>query len=246
MDYYSESEKNMEDVNDQEEIDRNYPRPEAEKELDERGSRQRFKENKRKTKGKKGGLGVSLPFKLGSSKTKKKVEMFWVKLVFKILVIGAVFYNFRYLLNYMNDPISDFKHTLIVFGMCGGINFIAVWILFYKNSHVRFYLSLFAILGSIAYYAYVNYTNQSFLGNNIIPSVLVALSLLMFINPKVNYYFKSIVLMLIPIVGIYFSGNTFALVWALMFNAGLILFFRVHKSKSNKKDEQSRNKTQSA
>jgi hypothetical protein len=72
----------------------------------------------------------------------------------------------------------------------------------------------------------------------------------MAINPKVNYYLKSIVLLLIPVVGIYFNGNTFALVWTLMFTAGLILFFRVSKSKkskSNKKVEQTRrNKQQTA
>jgi hypothetical protein len=92
--------------------------------------------------------------------------------------------------------------------------------------------------------------NQSLLGDNIIPSALMILSILMIISPKKNYYLKSIVLLLIPIIGIYFSGNKFAIEWALMFNAGLILFFRVSKSKKSKskeKEEQTkRNKKKSA
>lgn len=127
--------------------------------------------------------------------------------------------------------------------MCVGINFIAVWILFYKNSFIRFYLSLFAILGSFGYYFYINYTNHSFLGNNIITSLLVIISVFMGINPKVNYYVKIFLFLLIPILGIYVSGNKIALVWTLMINAGLILFFRVprpNKSNSNKKEERTR------
>ncbi|MEH7309231.1 hypothetical protein, partial [Neobacillus drentensis] len=82
--------------------------------------------------------------------------------------------------------------------------------------------------------------------NNIKTSLLVIISVLMVINPKVNYYLKSIVLLLIPIIGIYFSGNKFALVWALMLSGGLVLFFRVSKSraksksKSNKKEHRAR------
>jgi hypothetical protein len=176
--------------------------------------------------------------------------MSWVKILFKIIVIGVVCYNFKYILDFAKNPISDFTQNLYVVGIRAGINFIAVWLLFYKNSVIRLYLSLIAIIGSFAYYFYVNYMNQSFLGDNLITSILVAISVLMVINPKVNYYFKSIVLLLIPVVGIYFSGNKFALVWTLMFNAGLILFFRVSKSKkskSNKKEEQTRrNRQQSA
>jgi hypothetical protein len=77
----------------------------------------------------------------------------------------------------------------------------------------------------------------------------------MVINPKVYYYLKSIVLLLIPIIGIYLSGNKFALVWALMLSAGFVLLFRVSKSrgksrgksKSNKKESRARrNQKQSA
>ena len=159
-----------------------------------------------------------------------------LKLVFKIFAIAAVFFNFKFILNFMKDPIGNFTfyHTLFVVGICVGINFIAVWILFYKSSFMRFYLSLFAILGSFGYYFYVNYTNQSFVGNNIKTSVLVMISVLMAINPKVNYYLKSFLFLLIPIIGIYLSGNKFALVWTLMFSAGLILFFRVSKSRAKK------------
>lgn len=246
MDFNSESEQHVEKGNDQEYKTRDYTtRLEAEKELDDRVFQKWFMSRKKKNSD-----NVNKPSRFRSSNKKKKLEMFWVKLLFKIIVVGVVCYNFKFILDYMKNPISNFTQILYVAGICAGINFIAVWILFYKNSVIRFYLSLMAIIGSFAYYFYVNYTNLTFLGDNLIPSILVILSVLMAVNPKVNYYLKSIVLLLIPIVGIYFSGNKFALEWTLMFNAGLILFFRVSKSKksnSNKTEEQTRrNKKQTA
>ena len=202
-----------------------------------------------------GAAGVYSPSRSRSSNKKKKGKMFSLNLVFKIFVVAAVCYNFKFIWNFMKDPIGNFTvyHTLFVLGICAGINFIAVWILFYKSSFMRFYLSLFAILGSYGYYFYVNYTNHSFMGNNIKTSLLVMISVLMVINPKVNYYLKSIVLLLIPIIGIYLSSNKFALVWALLLSAGFVLLFRVSKSrtksksKSNKKDDRARrNQKQSA
>ncbi|MCM3728454.1 hypothetical protein M3226_22660 [Neobacillus cucumis] len=244
MNFHSESEKHTEQCNDQEYETRDYTnRLEAEKEVDDRGFQKWFKTRKNTDNESNG--KVSSPSRFRSSKKKKKLEMSWVKLLFKIIVIGVVCYNIKYILDFMKNPISNFTQILYVVGICAGINFMAIWILFYKNSVIRFYLSLVAIIGAFAYYFYVNYTNHSFLGDNLITSILVIISVLMVIHPKVNYYLKSTVLLLIPIVGIYFSGNTFALVWTLMFNAGLILFFRV--SKSNKKKEQTkRNRKHSA
>ena len=248
MDFNSESEEYVEKGNDQDYKTRDYPtRLEAEKELDD-SVFQKWSMSRKK----KNSDMVTKPsrFRSSTKKKKKKMEMFWLKLLFKIIVVGVVCYNFKFLLDFMKDPISNITHILTVVGICVGINFIAIWILFYKNSVIRFYLSLIAIIGSFAYYFYNNYTNHSFLGDNIITSVLVILSVLMVILPKVNYYLKSIVLLLIPIVAIYLSGNKFALVWALMFNAGLILFFRVPKSKKSKsakeEDQTRRNKKQSA
>lgn len=246
MDFYSKSDQQVEKVNDEEYKERDYSTSRrAVRELEERGFKQWFMGRKKKKVDEEGDSEVYSPSRSKSSnKKKKKVEMFWLKLIFKIFVVGAVFYNFKFILNFMKDPLSNFTfyHTLFVVGMCGGINFIAVWILFYKRSFMRFYLSLFAILGSFGYYFYVNYTNHSFLGNNIITSSLVIISVLMVINPKVNYYVKSILFLLIPILGIYLSGKEFALVWALMWSSGLILLFRVSKSKSktNKKEGRAR------
>ncbi|OIK09873.1 hypothetical protein BIV60_22715 [Bacillus sp. MUM 116] len=260
MDFHSESNQRKEKINDEEYKERDYPtRLEAKRKIDESEHKQWFMgENKRKAfEG--GETAVTSPSRSNSrsrlSKKNMKVEMPWVKLVFKILVVAVVFFNFKFLLNFMKVPFSTLYHTLYVIGMSVAINFIAVWFLFYKKKYIRFYLSLFALLGSLGYYFYVNYTNHSFLGNNLVSSVLVVISVLMAINPKVNYYMKGFVLLLIPILGIYFSGNKFALVWTLMFNAGLILFFRVsrskktkgNKSKTNKKEERTRrNKKQSA
>ena len=250
MDLNSESEQHVEKGNDQEYKTSDYPtRLEAEKELEDRGFQKWFMKKKNSDHVNKPEVD-SPPARFRSSKKKKKLEMFWVKLLVKILLVAVVCYNFKFIFDFMKDPISNFIQILSVVGIRVGINFIAIWILFYKNSVIRFYLSIMAILGSFAYYFYDNYTNHSFLGINIIPTILVILTVLMVIIPKVHYYLKSILLLSIPIVGIYFSGNKFALVWALLFTAGLILFFRVPKSKktkSNEKEEQTRrNKKQSA
>ncbi|MDN3015898.1 hypothetical protein PH210_06710 [Paenibacillus sp. BSR1-1] len=247
MAFNSESDQQLENTYDEEYIERDYPtRQDVKREREKREDKE-LSTGRNKKKAINGGFARVIPkFRFPSSNKKKKMEMFWLKLVFKILVVGAVYFNFKYLLNYMNNPISNFKDTLIVFGVCAGINLLAVWILFYKNSLIRFYLSLFAIVGSFVYYGYVNYLTQSFLGNNMIASVLVIISVLMVINPKINYYFKNITLLLIPVIGIYFSGNKFALVWALMFNAGLILLFRVPKSNEKEEEQTKRNKKQSA
>jgi hypothetical protein len=227
--------------NDEEYIDRGYPsRQEVKREREEKRANMRFRDEE-------GDAGVSSPRRSKSRSSRKKinVKIPRANLVLKILAVVAVFFNIRFILSFMNVPFSTFYHTLFVLGICAAINFVAVWILFYKSSFLRFYLSLFAILGSFGYYIYVNYKNMSFLGNNLITSVLVGITVLFAINPKVNYYLKSFVFLLVPIIGIYLSGNRFALVWTLMFNAGLILFFRV--SKSNEKEEKSRkNQKQSA
>lgn len=252
MDFHSESDQQEEKVYDEEYKESNYPtRQEAKKEMEVRSFKQWFMGKKQKAD-EEDETEESSPSRFRSSKKKKKVELFWVKIVLKIFVVGAVYFNIRFLLNYMKDPTGNltFYHTLFVVGRSVVINFIAVWILFYKSSFMRFYLSLAAILGSFAYYFYVNYINHSFLGNNIITSLLVIISVLMAISPRVNYYGKSIVFLLIPILGIYLSGYKFALVWTLMFNAGLMLLFRVSKStvfKSNKKEKRTRrNQKQSA
>jgi cation transport ATPase len=251
LDFNSEAEQYTENNNDQEFKTSDYPtRFEAEKEEEEQGFKKWLTGRKNNNTDHKVKAGANSPARFRSSKKKKKLEMSWVKLLFKIILVAVVCYNFKFIWDFMKEPISNFTQILSVVGIRVGINFIAVWMLFYKNPVIRFYLSLLAILGSVAYYLYVNYMNQSFLGDNIIPSGLVLLSVLMIISPKVNYYLKSIVLLWIPITGIYFSGTKFAIVWALMFHAGLILFFRVSKSKkpkSKEKEEQSRrNKKQSA
>ena len=254
MDFYSNSYQQVEKVDDEEYKERDYTtRQKAEKEPEEREYKRWILGRKKKKVDEEGEAGVYSPSRSRSSNKKKKGKMFSLKLVFKIFVVAAVFYNFKFIWNFMKDPIGNFTfyHTLFVLGICAGINFIAVWILFYKSSFMRFYLSLFAILGSFGYYFYVNYTNHSFVGNNIKTSLLVMISVLMVINPKVNYYLKSILLLLIPIIGIYLSGNKFALVWALMLSAGFVLLFRVSKSrakaKSNKKEGRARrNQNQSA
>ncbi|MDP4106453.1 MAG: hypothetical protein Q8935_16070 [Bacillota bacterium] len=231
MDFYSNSDNQLEKENDEEYKERKYPsRLEAKRaEREKRNNDRAMDMKKADGEGEAEELAPTRSKSRSSSK-KMKVKMPRVKIVLRIIAVVAIFFNFRFILNFMKDPMGTFNHTLIVIGICVGINFIAVWILFHKSSFLRFYLSLFAILGSFGYYFYINYTSQTFLGNNLISSVLMIISVLMAVNPKVNYYLKGFIFLLVPIIGIYFSGNRFALVWTLMFNAGLILFFRVAKS----------------
>jgi cation transport ATPase len=239
LDFYSDHQ--TEKGNDEEDKDRDYPsRLEAKRAEREKRDNNRFMGMKKADGESEAEENKPTRSKSRSSTKQLKVKMPKVKIVLKIIAVVAVFLNLRFLLNFMKDPISTLYHTLIVVGICVAINFIAVWILFHKSSFIRFYLSLFAILGSFGYYFYINYTNQTFLGSNLISSVLMILSVLMAVNPKVNYYLKSFILLVVPVIGIYFSGNKFALVWTLMFNAGLILFFRI--SKSSEKGERSRKK----
>lgn len=239
MDFYSDHQ--TEKGNDEEDKNRDYPsRLEAKRAEREKRDNKRFMGMKKADGESEAEENKPTRSKSRSSTKKMKVKMPKVKIVLKIIAVVAVFLNFRFLLNFMKDPISTFYHTLIVVGICVAINLIAVWILFHKSSFMRFYLSLFAILGSFGYYFYINYTNQTFLGNNLISSVLMILSVLMAINPKVNYYLKSFIFLVVPVIGIYLSGNHFALVWTLMFNAGLIFFFRI--SKGSEKEERSRKK----
>ncbi|MCQ6282787.1 hypothetical protein [Bacillus sp. EB600] len=246
MDFYSNSDEQKEKVNEYKES--GYPtRQEVKKEREEREHNQRSMGREKENTDEEDETRVNSPSRTSKKRMKMKMPRpnLKLKLVFKILAIAAAFFNFKFILNFMKEPFSPFYHTLFVVGICIAINFIAVWILFHKSSYIRFYLSLFAILGSFGYYLYVNYTNQSFLGNNLITSVLVGITVLMAINPKVNYYLKSFVFLVVPIIGIYVSGNKFALVWTLMCNAGLLLFFRI--SKSNKKEDRTkRNQKQTA
>ncbi|MGG1397550.1 hypothetical protein ABE288_06900 [Bacillus salipaludis] len=248
MEYHSGSEDQHEEkMNDEEYRVSEYPtRQEARMELTKE-SRQSFKDRKKNQEDVEEKMEVDSPSKSRSSKrikkmkSKTKLEMSWVKLVFKIFVVAAVLYNIHFLLNYMKGPASPFTATLMVIGICAGVNFAAVWILFYKRAFIRFYLSLIAVIGSFAYYGYVNYTQHSFLGNNKITSLIVAVSVMMALNPRIYSFPRGIVFLLIPILGIYFSGNQFALVWTLMFNAGLTLMFR--RSKANKsKDKKSKDR----
>ncbi|MDQ6597713.1 hypothetical protein E2K98_26660 [Bacillus salipaludis] len=251
MEYHSDSEEQHEDeekMNDEEYRVSEYPTRQEARREPTRESRQSFKDRKKnqedveeKTEGATPSNSRSSK-KIKKTKSKTKLEMSWVKLVFKIFVVAAVWYNFHFLLNYMKGPASPFTATLMVIGICAVVNFAAIWILFYKRAFIRFYLSLIAVIGSFAYYGYVNYTQNSFLGNNKITSLIVAVSVLMALNPRTYSFPRGIVFLLIPIVGIYFSGNQFALVWTLMFNAGLILMFR--KSKANKSKDRKRKNEQ--
>jgi hypothetical protein len=246
LDFYSNSDEQTEKVNQYKESGY-LTRQEVKKEREEREQNKKFMGREKENTDEEDETRVKSPSR--SSKKRMKIKMprpnLKLKLVFKILATVAAFFNFKFILNFMKEPFSPFYHTLFVVGICIAINFIAVWILFHKSSFIRFYLSLFAILGSFGYYLYVNYATHAFLGNNLITSVLVGITVLIAINPKVKYYMKSFVFLVVPIIGIYVSGNKFALVWTLMCNAGLILFFRMSKS-NKKKDRTRRNQKQTA
>jgi cation transport ATPase len=183
-----------------------------------------------------------------------KLPSMKVNLAIKIAAVIAVLFNFRYDMGLMKDPVGTFtfNYLVIKLAISVGINFAAVWILFAKQSRIKYFLSLFAVLASFLYYIYDNYTNHTLLvRSHLIPSVLVILSVLMLVNSRSNYYLKSIMLMVFATAGIYLSSNQFALEWVLMGSAGLVMFFRVSKTqrndKSTKKESMGRrNQRQSA
>ncbi|MGG3471456.1 hypothetical protein ABES02_28810, partial [Neobacillus pocheonensis] len=91
MDFNSESDQQLENAFDEENIERDYPtRQEAKRERDQRGYTQLFTARKKKQSVEDGKPGIFSLFKFLSSNKKKKVEMFWVKLVLKLFVVAAV------------------------------------------------------------------------------------------------------------------------------------------------------------
>lgn len=239
MDFNSNSDRQEVEVYDEETNDRDFPtRYKAKKEEDRRGFKEWITSLKEKEADDEE-AGEYSPSRSRSSRKKMKLVKFRGKPVLKIMAVAAIILNFYYIFSFMKIPFNTFYHTLMVVGICAGINFLALWILFSKRPTIRFFLSLFALIGSFAYYFYVNYTNQSFLGNNLIPSVLVVIAVFMSINPKANYYVKIFFFVLIPVIGIYVSSNKFALVWTLMLSAGLLLQFRIPKTKKKKAQKRS-------
>lgn len=84
MDFNSESDQQLENVYDEEYKERDYlTRQEAKREREVREYKHWFMRRKMKKADKEGEAGVYSLFRILSSNKKKKVEMFWVKLVFK-------------------------------------------------------------------------------------------------------------------------------------------------------------------
>ncbi|ALC90899.1 hypothetical protein AM500_14755 [Bacillus sp. FJAT-18017] len=228
-----------------------------------RASRLRM-EKRNKSAGSEAKVGVTPPsrtdskriskFRPSLKKVKVKLPRVNVNLALKIGAVLAVLINVRYVMGLMEDPIGifTFNDLVIKLAISVGINFAAVWILFAKQSRIKYFLSLFAVLASFLHYFYGNYTNQTLLErSNLIPSVLVILSVLMVVNSRSNYYLKSILLLIIATAGIYVSSNQFAIEWVLIGSAGLVMFFRVSKTKRNDKSTKKesrigRNQRQSA
>jgi len=121
------------------------------------------------------------------------------------------------------DP---FTYTLKVLGIFSLINFVAIWIVFYKSSFMRFYVAYLSILGAVGFYLYTAYTNNSIFGDNTLTTLLIAVVLIIAIIPKVSLYIKSALFILSAVFGIYLTLNQFAIIWLLFMSAGLVLFVR--------------------
>ncbi|OCA89307.1 hypothetical protein A8F94_23985 [Bacillus sp. FJAT-27225] len=231
--------------------------PQAESETDQRGNIRETRESRasssrmerrNKMAGTGAKVGATPPSRTNSKrnfnfrpfdkKIKVKLPKVSVNLVVKIAALLAVLFNVRYVMGLMEDPVGTFTFNdlVIKLAISVGINFAAVWVLFAKQSRIKYFLSLFAVLASFLHYFYGHYTNHTLLvRSNLIPSVLVILSVLMVVNSRSNYYLKSILLLIISTAGIYFSSNQYVLEWMLIGSAGLVMFFRVSKTKRNDK-----------
>ncbi|WML49167.1 hypothetical protein RCG23_03480 [Neobacillus sp. PS3-34] len=185
---------------------------------------------------------------------KVKLPKIKVNFAIKIAAVLAVLINVRYVMGLMKEPVGTFTFNQLVIKLAisVGINFAAVWILFAKQSRIKYFLSQFAVFASSLYYFYSHYTSLTLLvRSNLIPSVLVILSVLMLVNSRSNNYLKSILLLVFAAAGIYVSSNQFALEWVLTGSAGLVMFFRISKPKRNdksakKESRERRNQRQSA
>ncbi|PLT31634.1 hypothetical protein [Peribacillus deserti] len=274
MDFYSESEYPEKVDGDQYREQTRTEEPQAKRETDPWGrdiretsegkvTRSRM-ERRNKPGGSEAKVGSTPPSRTSSKRifkfrpSFKKVNVKQprvnVNLAIKIAAVLAVLINVRYVMGLMEDPVGTFTFNQLVIklGISAGINFAAVWILFAKQSRIKYFLSLFAVLASFLYYFYGIYTNHTLLvRSNLVPTVLVILSVLMLVNSRSNYYLKSILMLVIAAAGIYVSSNQFALEWVLIGSAGLVMFFRVsktqNKDKSTKKENRvRRNQRQSA
>ncbi|WP_148362748.1 hypothetical protein [Bacillus sp. B-jedd] len=212
-------------------------------------------ERRNKHAGSEAKVGVTPPSRTNSNriskfrpslkKIKLKLPKVNVNLAVKIAALLAVLFNVKYVMDLMQVPVGTFifNDLVIKLAISVGINFAAVWILFPKQSQIKYFLSLFAVLASFLYYFYGQYTKQTLLErSHLIPSVLVILSVLMVVNSRSNYYLKSILLLVFAAAGIYFSSNQYALEWMLIGSAGLVMFFRVSKNKKNGKSDKKANR----
>ena len=94
MDFYSNSDQQVEKVDDEEYKERDYAtRQKAEREPEERGYKRWIMGRKKVNE--ESEAGVYSPSRSRSSNKKKKGKMFSLKLVFKIFVVAAVCYNFN-------------------------------------------------------------------------------------------------------------------------------------------------------
>ncbi|RHW37977.1 hypothetical protein D1B31_14415 [Neobacillus notoginsengisoli] len=256
MDFYSDSEHPKKVDGDQYRDQTRTEEPQPEWEMDQRGrdtqetresrfSRSRM-ERRNKPAVSEDKAGVTPQSRTSSKRISKfrpslknvkvKLPRVNVNLALKIAAVLAVLINVRYIMGLMKDPVGTFTFNElgIKLAISVGINFAAVLILFAKQSRIKYFLSLFAVLASFLYYFYGHYTNQTLLErSNLIPSVLIILSVLMLVNSRSNYYLKSILLVVLSAAGIYFSSNQYALEWVLIGTAGLVMFFRVSKTKRN-------------
>ena len=100
MDFYSNSDQQVEKVDDEEYKERDYAtRQIAEREPEERGYK-RWMMGRQKVN-EESEAGVYSPSRSRSSNKKKKGKMFSLKLVFKIFIVAAVCYNFIFIWNFM-------------------------------------------------------------------------------------------------------------------------------------------------
>jgi hypothetical protein len=171
----------------------------------------------------------------GSSHTPLSPEADWFLFKFVVMcaaiaVVGFIFVQTKFFVALdLTNSKGAFTYTLKVLGIFSLINFVSIWIVFYKSSFMRFYVAYLSILGAEVYYLYLAYTTNSFFGDYTLTTLLIAGVLIIAIIPKVSLYIKSALFILSAVFGMYLTLNQFAIIWLLLMSAGLVLFVRKPK-----------------
>jgi len=154
------------------------------------------------------------------------------------LVIFCAYFLYELITKYIPelmspDLVTQYKSQKIKYSyyqifIWYGFTFISAIILFYKSSFMKFYSAFLAILYAFGWYGY-HLVESGDLTNNMTITLLLIATAIVIVIPKINYYVKSAIIFLVPLLGIYITSIEFAMTWILMMTSGTLLLCRESK-----------------